>query len=55
MTVTEDLEEKTMELTAGQTKKRRNEKLLGKKVYKRQIYENQNTKAGYVFYCILRN
>lgn len=53
--VTADLEEKTTELTAHQTKKRRSEKLPGKKVYKKQIYENQNAKAGYVFYCILKN
>lgn len=35
MMVTADSEEKMMELTADQTKKRRSEKLLGKKVYKR--------------------
>lgn len=53
--VTADLEEKMTEPTADQTKKRRSEKLLGKKVYKTQIYENQNAKSDYVFYCILKN
>lgn len=48
--VTADLEENTMELTADQTKKRRSEKLPGKKVYKRQIYEKSKCKS---WLCLL--
>lgn len=47
--VTADLEENTMELTADQTKKR-SEKLPGKKVYKRQIYEKSKWKS---WLCLL--
>lgn len=47
MSVTADLAKKTMMLTTDQTRNIRSEKLEGKKVYERQIYKNQNAKAGY--------